>query len=91
MLKLRGLWSGLDSPGLTHGHDSLVPACPKAVPGVPQHFALQASTLYYFAGANPLQNPSLLDHCMGYPWQTSKACPALVVVPIDFDMCRGHG
>ncbi len=32
--------SGLDSPGKTHGDDSLVPAWPKTMPGVPRHFAL---------------------------------------------------
>ncbi len=31
---------GLDSPGKTHGDDSLVPAWPKTMPGVPRHFAL---------------------------------------------------
>ncbi len=31
---------GLDRPGKTHGDESLVPARPKAVPGVPRHFTL---------------------------------------------------
>ncbi len=69
---------GLDSPGKTHGADSLVPAWPKTMPGVPRHFALRASTLYYFAGDWPWQNPSLLDQFMGYPRQIHKACPAMV-------------
>ncbi len=34
------IWAGLDSPGKTHGDDSLVPAWPKTMPGVPRHFAL---------------------------------------------------
>ncbi len=34
------------SPG-THGHDSLVPAWPKAAPGLPRHFALSANILRY--------------------------------------------
>ncbi len=33
------LQPGLDSPGKTHGDGSLVPAWPKAVQGVPWHFA----------------------------------------------------
>ncbi len=35
-----GVQPGLDSPGKTHGDDSLVPAWPKTMPGVPRHFAL---------------------------------------------------
>ncbi len=41
--------AGLDSPGKTHGDDTLVPASPMTAPGVPRHFALHASALYYFA------------------------------------------
>ncbi len=48
------------------------------MPGVPRHFALEGSTLYYFARGCPRQNPPLLDHCMGLPWQIHQACPALV-------------
>ncbi len=47
------------------------------MPGVPRHFALEGSTLYHIAWGRPRQNPPLLGHCMGLPWQIHKACPAL--------------
>ncbi len=55
------------------------------MPGVPRHFALEGSTLYHFAWGWPRQNPPLLGHCMGLPWQIHKACPAL-----DWGV-QGHG
>ncbi len=60
----QAFYTGLDSPGKTHGDDSLSPAWPEAMPGLRRHVALHASTLYYFAQGWPCQSSPMLGHFM---------------------------
>ncbi len=71
---------GLDSPGRTHGDDFLVPAWPKAVPGLPWHLPFElvlGITLPRVGPGQGWHNPPLSDQFMRQFWQIHEACPAL--------------